>query len=581
MVDDAQTHALPADRAGIERIAVFLGYSQTEAFVADLCTHLASVERHYAELFEQAPTLAAPGNLVFTGADDDAETLRTLTELGFAEPTAVSALVRSWHHGRLRATRSQRAREILTELVPELLRIFGATLHPDAALRRFDQFLSHLPAGVQLFSLFHANPGLLALVAEIMAGAPRLAERLAQNPALLDRVLTQGFFDPPPDSAGLVAELDQVMTGVRDFEDTLDRLRRWAGERRFQVGVQLLRRALDGAQAGAALADIAETALAALLPRVEAEFARRHGQVPGATFAVIGMGRLGSREMTVASDLDLILIYDSLPGREASDGPQPLPVTAYFARLSQRLISAITAPTAEGRLYDVDMRLRPSGEAGPIASHFDGFARYQSESAWTWEHMALTRARPVAGDAGLCRRISETIAAVLRSPRDPEQLLIDVSAMRRRVAEENPRPSPWDLRNRPGGLIDLEFTVQYLLLRHAASSPEILRRRTAEALAALGEAGLLPPQARHELGEAAALFRNVQTVLTLLANGLPATTVLAEPDAAALAACVGAVDFARLDADITAAAARVSSWYDRLIEQPARQAAQTRGDDAR
>ena len=199
MVDDAQTHTLPSDRAGIERIAVFLGYSETEAFVADLRAHLASVERHYAELFEQAPTLAGPGNLVFTGADDDPETLRTLSQLGFAEPAAVSALVRSWHHGRLRATRSQRAREILTELVPELLRIFGATPHPDAALRRFDQFLSHLPAGVQLFSLFHANPGLLALVAEIMAGAPRLAEHLAQHPALLDSVLTQGFFAPPPD----------------------------------------------------------------------------------------------------------------------------------------------------------------------------------------------------------------------------------------------------------------------------------------------------------------------------------------------------------------------------------------------
>ena len=182
MVDDAQTHALPSDRAGIERIALFLGYSETEAFVADLRAHLASVERHYAELFEQAPTLAGPGNLVFTGADDDPETLRTLSQLGFAEPASVSALVRSWHHGRLRATRSQRAREILTELVPELLKIFGATPHPDAALRRFDQFLSHLPAGVQLFSLFHANPGLLALVAEIMAGAPRLAEHLAQHP---------------------------------------------------------------------------------------------------------------------------------------------------------------------------------------------------------------------------------------------------------------------------------------------------------------------------------------------------------------------------------------------------------------
>ena len=300
---------------------------------------------------------------------------------------------------------------------------------------------------------------------------------------------------------------------------------------------------------------------------------------------MIGMGRLGSREMTLASDLDLILIYDAPPGSETSDGPQPLPVTAYFARLSQRLISAITAPTAEGRLYDVDMRLRPSGEAGPIASHFAGFARYQSESAWTWEHMALTRARPVAGDADLCRRISETIAAVLRSPRDPEKLVIDVAAMRRRIAEENPRPSPWDLRNRRGGLIDLEFIVQYLVLRHAASSPQILRRGTAEAIAALGEAGLLPPRAQHELGEAATLFRNVQAVLTLLGDGSPSTAVLAEPDAAALAACVGAVDFARLDADITGAAARVSSWYDRLIEQPARQAAQTsgpaRGDDAR
>jgi glutamate-ammonia-ligase adenylyltransferase len=581
MVDDAQTHALPADRAGIERIAVFLGYSETEAFVADLRAHLTSVERHYAELFEQAPTLSGPGNLVFTGADDDRETLRTLSQLGFAEPAAVSALVRSWHHGRLRATRSQRAREILTELVPELLRIFGATPRPDAALRRFDQFLSHLPAGVQLFSLFHANPGLLALVAEIMAGAPRLAEHLAQHPAFLDSVLTQGFFAPLPDLAGLGAELDKAMTGVRDFEDTLDRLRRWAGERRFQVGVQLLRRALDGAQAGAALADIAQTALAALLPRVEAEFARRHGRVPGGSFAVIGMGRLGSREMTLASDLDLILIYDAPSGSETSDGPQPLPVPAYFARLSQRLIGAITAPTAEGRLYDVDMRLRPSGEAGPIASHFAGFARYQSEAAWTWEHMALTRARPVAGDDGLCRRISETLAAVLRSPRDPEKLVIDVAAMRRRIAEENPRPARWDLRNRRGGLIDLEFLVQYLMLRHAASSPQILRRAIAGAIAALGEAGLLAPQAQHELGEAAVLLRNVQAVLTLLGDGSPSTAVLAEPDAAALAACVGAVDFARLDADITAAAARVSSWYDRLIEQPARQAAQARGDDAR
>jgi glutamate-ammonia-ligase adenylyltransferase len=578
MVDDAQIHALPSDRAGIERLAVFLGYPETDAFVAELCARLASVERHYAELFEHAPTLAGPGNLVFTGADDDRETLTTLSQLGFAEPASVSALVRRWHHGRLRATRSQRAREILTELVPELLRIFGATPHPDEALRRFDQFLSHLAAGVQLFSLFHANPGLLALVAEIMAGAPRLAEHLAQHPALLDPVLTEGFFDPPPDLAGLIAELDQVMAGVQDFEDALDRLRRWAREKRFRVGVQLLRRTLDARRMGTALADIAETSLAALLPQVEADFARRHGRVPGGSLAVIGMGRLGSREMTLASDLDLVLIYDAPPESEISDGPHPLPTATFFARLSQRLISAITAPTAEGRLYDVDMRLRPSGESGPIASHFGGFARYQRESAWTWEHMALTRARPIAGDPGLCRRISETITAVLGAPRDPDRLVIDVADMRRRIADENPRPSPWDLKNRRGGLLDLEFIVQYLMLRHAASSPQILCRGTTEAIAALGTAGLLPLPGQHELADAATLFRNVQAVLTLIGQGSSAVGPLAEPDAAALVACLGTIDFARLEADISAAAVCVRNWYDRLIEQPARQAARKRGD---
>jgi glutamate-ammonia-ligase adenylyltransferase len=574
MVDDLQTHLLPADRAGIERIAIFLAYSHTDAFIADLLGHLGSVEKQYAELFEQAPSLAGPGNLVFTGVEDDPETLRTLSRLGFVDPAAIAALVRGWHHGRLRATRSQRAREILTELVPALLRIFGATPHPDAALLRFDRFLSRLPAGVQFFSLFHANPGLLDLVAEIMSGAPRLAEQLAQRPALLDAVLAEGFFTPIPNPAGLAADLGQLLAVARDYEDVLDALRRWAGERRFQVGVQLLRRALNGAQAGAALADIAETTLATLVPAVEAEFARRHGRVPGGTFAVIGMGRLGSREMTLASDLDLIMIYDVTPGIEASEGPHPLPIPSYYARLSQRLIGAITAPTAEGRLYEVDMRLRPSGASGPIATSLAGFARYQREAAWTWEHMALTRARPVAGDAALRRRLGEAVATVLAAPRDPERLLLDVDDMRRRIAEENPGPSRWDLKNRRGGLLDLEFIVQYLLLRGATASPQILHCGTGQALRALGAAHILDPEAQRELLEALALLRHVQAVLTLLRDGPSATDTLSEADTATLARCAGAVDFARLDADITAAAARVRGWYERLVGEPARRAAQ-------
>ncbi|HEX6442511.1 MAG TPA: bifunctional [glutamine synthetase] adenylyltransferase/[glutamine synthetase]-adenylyl-L-tyrosine phosphorylase [Stellaceae bacterium] len=573
MRDDAQIHRLPSDPEGIAALAAFLGYADGEAFAAELRAQLASVEKHYAELFEEAPTLAGPGNLVFTGTEDDPETLATLKALGFLGPSRVAAMVRDWHHGRMRATRSQRAREILTELVPELLRIFGGTAQSDTALARFDQFLSRLPAGVQLFSLFQANPGLLSLVADIMAEAPSLAASLAQRPALLDAVLTAEFTAALPDRAGLAVDLAALLTGARDFAETLDLLRRWAGERRFQVGVQLLHQRIDGGRAGEALADIAETAIAALLPAVEADFGRLHGEVPGGAFAVIAMGRLGSREMSLASDLDLIMVYDAPEDGVGSIGPRPLPVSTYFARLSQRLISAITAPTAEGRLYEVDMRLRPSGESGPIATSLAGFAHYQREEAWTWEHLALTRARPIGGDPALCARAAAAIATALRRPRGPERLVLDVADMRRRIAEAHPRPSPWDLRNRAGGLIDLEFIVQYLVLREAARTPEVLHRETGGALTALGEVGVLPPQAVRELTDALALLRHLRGLLALLFDTPPESEALAGPAGATLARCAGAVDFAHLDADMRESCARVRGWYDRLVARPARSAA--------
>ncbi|MGE0260602.1 MAG: bifunctional [glutamine synthetase] adenylyltransferase/[glutamine synthetase]-adenylyl-L-tyrosine phosphorylase [Alphaproteobacteria bacterium] len=580
MVEDAQTHRLPSDRAGIARLAVFLGYRDPDSFVAELRARLGAVEKHYAELFEEAPSLAGPGNLVFTGTEDDPETLATLARLGFGDPAQVAAMVRGWHHGRIRATRSQRAREILTEFVPELLRVFGGTVHPDTAIVRFDRFLAQLPAGVQLFSLFHANPGLFSLVADIMAEAPLLAESLARRPALLDAVLTAEFSARLPGRDGLADDLGALLAGARGFEEVLDLLRRWTNERRFQVGVQLLRRTINGNEAGAALADIADAGISALLPAVAAEFARAHGAVPGGAFAIVALGRLGSREMTLASDLDLILIYDALDDAAASNGARPLAVSTYYARLSQRLISAITAPTAEGRLYEVDMRLRPSGEAGPIASSLAAFAQYHRDAAWTWEHMALTRARPVAGDAVLREQAEAAIRTVLTQPRDPERLRAEVANMRRRVADAHPATSPWDLRNRAGGLVDLEFTVQYLLLREAASRPGVLRGDPAEAIAALGEAGVLPPQGARELREALFLLRHLRALLTLLFDAVPDAAMLAGPAGATLARCAGAIDFARLEGDMTAACERVRGWYERLIEGPARAADRDVGEEA-
>ncbi|HZT87875.1 MAG TPA: glutamine-synthetase adenylyltransferase, partial [Stellaceae bacterium] len=410
-------------------------------------------------------------------------------------------------------------------------------------------------------------------VADIMAEAPRLADALAQRPGLLDGVLTAGFFAPLPDREGLAADLANQLAAARDYQETLDALRRWTADRRFQIGVQLLRRDLEGLRAGAALADTAEVALAALLAAVESDFARQHGRVAGGTFAVVGMGRLGSREMSLSSDLDLILIYDAPSDSVGSNGPRALAVSTYYARLSQRLIGAITAPTAEGRLYEVDMRLRPSGEAGPIATSLDGFIRYQRESAWTWEHMALTRARPVAGDPALRERLAAAIADLLRQPRDPRRLLIDLADMRRRIAEQHPRPSPWDLRHRRGGVVDLEFVVQYLLLRHAAEAPQLLDGGAADRIAALGAAAVLPAQAAEQLGEALELLRHIQALLALLFEHVPQPEELTRATASTLARCAGAVDFAHLDADITAACARVRGWYERLVARPARRLA--------
>ncbi|MBI3453540.1 MAG: bifunctional [glutamine synthetase] adenylyltransferase/[glutamine synthetase]-adenylyl-L-tyrosine phosphorylase, partial [Rhodospirillales bacterium] len=299
MIDDKQTQTLPADAVEMEAFAVFLGFKGAADFGEALLGELRAVEKCYADLFEESPALSGPGNLVFTGTEDDPATLETLAGIGYGEGPTIAGAVRGWHHGRYRATRSVRAREILTELMPALLQAFAKTPEPDAAFIRFDRFLSRLPAGVQLFSLFHSNPGLLDVVAEIMGLAPRLAEVLSARPQMLDAVLAPDFFGPLPGRTALDADLAQLLSQARDFEDVIEIVRRWKNERELQIGVHLLRGRTGIEAAGAHLADVAESAIAALLPAVETEFGRQHGQVPGAAFAVVALGKLGGREMTV------------------------------------------------------------------------------------------------------------------------------------------------------------------------------------------------------------------------------------------------------------------------------------------
>ncbi len=583
MVADQQTHTLPASPEGLGRFAVFLGYPDGDAFAAELTAHLRRVEAHYAHLFEEAPDLgASAGNLVFTGGEHDPGTLETLRRLGFAEPETVSDIVRGWHRGRYRATRSTRARELLTELMPALMEALAGTADPMAAVVKFDEFLARLPAGVQLFSLFYANPRLLELVAEIVGGAPLLAEALSRNPLALDAVLSGDFFEALPDAAALAAELAERLEQARDFEDVLDIARRWNNDRRFQVGVHILRNITDADAAGPVLADIASVAVRALLPHVEADFARRHGRVPGGAMAIIALGKLGGREMTITSDLDLIFVYDAPDEVEGSDGARPLAVSQYYARLSQRVINAITAPTGEGRLYEVDMRLRPSGAAGPVASSLDAFADYQRRSAWTWEHMALTRARVVAGDAGLADRIAEVVRDVLTAPRDAERLLRDVAEMRARMAREHGPGSPWIGKHYRGGLVDLEFIAQFLQLRHAHDHPAILDTNTAGAFAAAARVGVLAPALAEDLVGATRLWRRIQGLARLLGPESRRTEAppsdgggeLDPPEGLrrAMARAIGAPDFEAVKARVLETAAHVRTVFADLIETPAQAA---------
>jgi glutamate-ammonia-ligase adenylyltransferase len=402
-----------------------------------------------------------------------------------------------------------------------------------------------------------------------MSAGPRLADELARSPGLLDGVLTDGFFEPLPPRPALAADLDRLLDGARHYEEVLTLARRWVSDRKFQVGVQLLRQRLDGDAAGEAFADIAETAISCLLPRVTAEFAHTHGTVAGGALVVLGLGKLGSREMTPTSDLDLVLLYDAPESSEASDGPRPLPVPTYYARLSQRVINALTASTAEGPLYEVDMRLRPSGTAGPLATSLTAFRRYHEELAWTWEQMALTRARCVAGSDDLAARAMAVVREALTRRRDPDRLVVDVADMRRRIAEQHRAPPVFEVKHRRGGMVDIEFIAQFLQLREAARRPQVLHQQTRAALRALEDAGALDGGAAKELLTALALWRSIQSLLKLTVEE-PFDEAQASPALRALLAKgTGAVDFDALKVDMEAAAERALCVYETIIEAPA------------
>lgn len=572
MVNDEQTQKLPATPEGIAQLGRFMGFETADSFRSRLLEVLGKVQRHYAALFEDEPDLGAGGSLVFTGQEDHPDTIATLQEMGFEDPSHVSARVRAWHHGRYRSTRSERSRQILTELMPHLLKSLSQTTNPGQAFNRFDSFISELPSGVQIFSLFHSNPAILDMVAEIMGNAPRLADWLTRRPILLDGVIsdTPDLEQETLDDFG--HSLDANLAQANDFQDILDIARRWANDRRFQIGVKLLYRDLDGESAGPILSGVAETAISRLVPSVEKDFCPAHGGFPkedGTGFAVIAFGKLGGRELAPMSDVDLVYVYRTPEEAAESDGKRPLTPMVYFTRLCQRLTTAITAQTPEGSLYEVDNRLRPNGRKGPLATQFETFRSYYDGSSWTWEEMALTRARVICAPDGFRSVIEATIRDVLCRERDADALVVAIDHMRRRIAEQHPGTRRFDLKYRPGGLIDIEFIAQYLQLRHAADHPGILSANTGQALENLAAEGLLDPDAAGELKTALTLWRNLQAVLRLTADERFDADTAPDGQKKLLAQTGNTPGFAALEELVDATAETARAHYNTLLAGPA------------
>ncbi|WP_232630929.1 bifunctional [glutamine synthetase] adenylyltransferase/[glutamine synthetase]-adenylyl-L-tyrosine phosphorylase [Methylobacterium sp. Leaf118] len=564
MVRDEQTQRLPTDGAELDAFARFAGFADRLAFETALLQHAGRVQTHYALLFEAAPDLSSEvGDLVFSGSGDDPATLATLRSLGFREPETAAETVRGWHFGRRAAVRSPRAREVLTELVPALLKALAGTPDPDAALANLDRAFGRMPAAVELLTILREHERLRLLFADLLGSAPRLAGTVAFSPHVLDAVIDPDFGDPVIDPGAVSAHYRTLLGRPDGFEGFLDRSRDAARQLRFVAGARLLSGIVPPQAAGEAFSAIADAAVTTALEAVMDKFDAEHGAVPGGRLVVLGCGRLGSRQLTAESDLDLVVLYDFDPEDRTSAGPKRLDAAVAYNRLTQRLVAALTAPTRRGTLYEVDLRLRPGGGQGSTATQFRSFRSYQRDEAELWEHMALTRARVVAGDPGLAAEAEATIRAALCRPRDPAEVYAAVRAMRATVEREKGDHGPLDLKLAPGGLLDLDFLAQALVLAHAHGHPDLIGRDAPSVLARAAEVGLLACGAAERLGSAYRLLDDVHQWQRLMVEGDPTR---ASPVAQArLARAANLPDARALLAQLEAERREVRTIFDRQL----------------
>jgi glutamate-ammonia-ligase adenylyltransferase len=566
MIADEQTHALPEEAEAVERFAAFFGYDSRQAFAKDLVGHLDIVQGHYSRLFEGDPagTEKLP-DLDYAAGPEDQRLLDHLLALGFKKPAMVATTVQQWLTGDYRALRNEATRSAFVEFVPGLIDGLAHAEEPDNAVTAFDGFLQALQRGGRLISLLSQNPDLVALVALILGAAPRLGDMLARQPQIMDGLIDPRFFGAMPDRKELSERLAATLKDAGSYEDFLDRLRLFGQESLFLIGTRILSGTVSAQQAGGAFADVAEGIVHTVHGLVTDQFAGQYGKIRDQQTAIVAMGRLGSREMTASSDLDLILLYDYDHEQPDSDGARSLHGAQYFARFTQRLISAFTTRTNYGVLYEIDMRLRPSGRAGPLASRLDSFADYQEREAWTWEHMALTRARVISSSPEFRRKIEEVIRAVLVRPRDATATAADVADMRRAIAQEKGEDDVWDLKYAAGGTVDIDFIAQYLQLVHAAEKPDILSVSTLAVIDNAARLGVLAQSDAEVLRGAGRLYHDLTQIIRLCVSGKFNPATAGEDLLRVMARAGDTPDFSTLQARLRETQAEVRRVFTAVV----------------
>jgi glutamate-ammonia-ligase adenylyltransferase len=446
-----------------------------------------------------------------------------------------------------------------------LLRAFGASKEPDETMLHFDGFLQGLPSGIQLFSLLGSNPALLDLLVTIMGAAPRLSEIITRRPHVFDGLLDPAIYRDVPTTGYLADRLDAFLDVRFGYEEKLDRLRIFGAEQKFLIGVRMLTGALAPVAAGHALSDLADLLLDRTFALVIAEFESKHGKISGGEAALLGLGKLGSRELTAGSDIDLILLYDHPEDAGESDGDKSLYPSHYYSRLTQRLIAAVSAPTAEGVLYELDLRLRPSGNKGPVATKLSAFERYQAQDAWTWEHMAMTRGRVVSGDRSLSERITRLLDDLVAKSRDPAKTSADIDEMRGVIENEKPPKGAFDFKLMPGGLIDLEFIAQGAALMGSYSGA---RSTSTEAILRAFNHPQLSLSQRDTLVEAHQLFSAMTQILRLCLETDPQGDELEETLIDIMCRTAGMPDGKSLRAHVENTARQVREIFNLLYRKP-------------